>query len=131
MKEYVHKVHFSLEDARKELTVVHALVSRLVELKESLDAMGWDIARHRYFGGIGPNGDGSFPLEMEQLVEILKNLDAKGVVVKGMDEGLVDFPHIRSNGDEVYLCWRLGEDDILFWHTIPEGFAGRKHVDEL
>lgn len=131
MPKHQHSKHFTLEEARKELTLVHAVASRMVELKESLDILGWDIYRHRYFGGRGPNGDGSFPTEMEFLVEIVKNLDERGIVVKGIDEGLIDFPHIRENGDEVYLCWKLGEDEILYWHTIADGYAGRKSIEQL
>jgi hypothetical protein len=131
MGKYLHAKHFTLEEARKELTSVHAAASRMVELKRSLDILGWDIYRHRYFGGRGPNGDGSFPKEMETLVEIVKSLDARGIVVKGIDEGLIDFPHIRANGEEVYLCWKIGEDDILTWHRIEDGFAGRKSIDQL
>ncbi len=131
MKKRIHSKHFTLDEARRELTAVHALVSKLVELKRGLNERGWDITRHRYFGGIGPNGDGSFPLEMEQLVEIVRVLKDKGVLVKGIDEGLVDFPHIRSNGEEVYLCWKLGEDDIIWWHDLSSGAAGRRSIDEL
>jgi hypothetical protein len=131
MSEYLHKKHFTLEDARSQLTTVHALVIKLTELKKELTQKGWDIHRHQYFGGMGPNGDGSFPPEMETLVEIVRVLDGKGILVKGIDEGLIDFPHIRSNGEEVYLCWRLGEDDIGFWHGIADGFEGRRSIDEL
>jgi hypothetical protein len=131
VSEWIHEIHFTIDEARKELTRVHALVSKIVEIKALLNVRGWDIRRHRYFGGMGPNGDGSFPPEMEQLVEILRNLDGKGVLVKGIDEGLIDFPHIRANGEEVYLCWKLGEDDILFWHRIADGYAGRRLLDEL
>jgi hypothetical protein len=131
MKKRIHAKHFTLDEARRELTAVHALVSKLVELKQILNERGWDITRHRYFGGIGPNGDGSFPAEMEQLVEIVRVLKDKGVLVKGIDEGLVDFPHIRSNGEEVYLCWKLGEDDITWWHDLATGFGGRRSLDEL
>jgi hypothetical protein len=131
VNNYLHDKHFTLDEARKQLTTVHALVSKLVELKVTLNAKGWDISRHRYFGGMGPNGDGTFPEEMERLVGIMRVLDDKGVLVKGMDDGLIDFPHIRSNGEEVYLCWKLGEDDIEYWHRIPDGFAGRRSVDDL
>jgi hypothetical protein len=131
MSKHRHTKHFTLEEARKELTIVHAAASRMVELKRSLDILGWDIYRHRYFGGRGPNGDGSFPKEMETLVEIVKGLDERGIVVKGLDEGLIDFPHVRQNGDEVYLCWKIGENDILYWHTIADGFAGRKTIEHL
>jgi hypothetical protein len=131
MSEYIHKRHFTLEEARKELTSVHALASKLMELKRTLTARGWDVYRHRYFGGMGPNGSGSFPPEMETLVEIVKQFELRGILVKGLDEGLIDFPHIRENGEEVYLCWKVGEDDITFWHRIPDGFAGRRSIDEL
>ena len=131
MSKLVHAKHFTLDEARNELTSVHAAASRMVELKKSLDLMGWDIFRHRYFGGRGPNGDGSFPKEMEYLVEIVKSLDERGIVVKGIGEGLIDFPHLRENGEEVYLCWKVGEDDILYWHTIPDGYTGRKSIKQL
>ncbi len=131
MPSYVHQKHFTLDEARKELTSVHALMSKLVELKKNLDAMGWDVLRHQYFGGMGPNGDGRFPPEMELLVEIVKSLEERGILVKAIDQGLVDFPHIRENGEEVYLCWQLGENDIRTWHRMDEGFAGRKGIGEL
>ena len=131
MPQRLHKKHFTLEEARRELTSVHALASKLVELKQTLDAKGWDVYRHKYFGGMGPNGDGSFPPEMETLVEIVQGLEKRGIIVKGIDQGLVDFPHIRGNGEEVYLCWKVGEDDIRYWHPIPDGFAGRRSIDEL
>ncbi len=127
----LHHRYFTLEEARKELTSVHALASKLVELKKQLDAKGWDVYRHQYFGGMGPNGDGSFPPEMETLVEIVRGLEARGILVKGLDEGLIDFPHIRSNGEEVYLCWKVGENDIGYWHSVDGGFAGRRRIEEL
>jgi hypothetical protein len=131
MADRLHKKHFTLDEARRALTAVHALVSKLVELKRQLDAKGWDVYRHQYFGGMGPNGDGSFPQELETLVTIVRGLEERGILMKGLDQGLVDFPHIRQNGEEVYLCWKVGEDDIRFWHSIPDGFAGRKSIDEL
>ncbi len=126
-----HRKHFTLEEARRELTAAHALTTRVVELKQSLDQRGWDVYRHEYFGGMGPDGDGSFPPEMELLIDIVKELDRRGIVMKGLDEGILDFPHVRKNGEEVYLCWKIGEDDIQYWHGIAEGFAGRKELDTL
>lgn len=126
-----HRKHFTLEEARRELTAAHALTTRIMELKKSLDQRGWDVYRHEYFGGMGPNGDGSFPSEMEMLIDIVKELDRRGIIIKGLDEGILDFPHVRKNGEEVYLCWKIGEDDIRYWHGISEGFAGRKELDTL
>ncbi|MFN0157001.1 MAG: DUF2203 domain-containing protein [Bacteroidota bacterium] len=131
MSKHKHKKHFTLEEARRELTVVHALALKLIEMKQQLSAKGWDVYRHQYFGGMGPNGTGAFPPEMETLVEIVKSFDDRGIVVKGLDEGLFDFPHVRSNGEEVYLCWKVGENDIEYWHTIEAGFKGRRDIEEL
>jgi hypothetical protein len=129
--KYRHKKHFTVDEARRDLIEVHALAVRMTELKEALDQKGWDVSRHEYFGGMGPNGDGTFPPEMEWLVNILKNLDTRGILVKGLDKGLLDFPHVRANGEEVYLCWRVGEDDIRYWHRIEDGYAGRASIDDL
>ena len=50
-------------------------------------------------------------------------------MVKDLDVGLVDFPTL-FRGEEVYLCWRMDEDDIDYWHGVHEGFAGRRPIDQ-
>jgi hypothetical protein len=50
-----------------------------------------------------------------------------GCVVKDLDTGLLDFP-ARLDGEEIYLCWKLGEERIGYWHRVEEGFAGRKPI---
>ena len=65
----------------------------------------------------------------ERLVEIVNRIQETGVVVKDLDIGLVDFPSLLE-GEEIYLCWKLGEDHIAFWHGIDEGYAGRKPIDD-
>ena len=52
-----------------------------------------------------------------------------GCLVKDLDIGLVDFPTLLR-GVEVYLCWKLGESGIAFWHGLEEGFRGRKAIDQ-
>jgi hypothetical protein len=52
-----------------------------------------------------------------------------GCLVKDLDIGLLDFPTLYRD-EEVYLCWRLGEDRIRFWHQIEAGFRGRKPIDD-
>lgn len=128
---FLHARHFTLEEARVALAEVGPLSEELVNLKETLDRRGYDVRRHGYFGGAGPNGESYFPPELERLVEVLRHLEAIGVVVKGIDQGLVDFPHVRRGGEEVYLCFRAGETDVAYWHSIDEGFAGRRPISEL
>ena len=62
---------------------------------------------------------------VEQLNERLARLNAWGIELKGLDEGLIDFPSERE-GRVVYLCWRLGEERIEWWHELDTGFAGRQ-----
>ncbi len=58
----------------------------------------------------------------------LERIESTGCVVKDLEVGLLDFPAMIDN-EEVYLCWRLGEDRIRFYHRQDEGFAGRKPLD--
>jgi hypothetical protein len=66
---------------------------------------------------------------LEQAIrEALEKIHATGCIVKDLEVGLLDFPS-RIDGEEVYLCWRLGEDRIRFYHRQDEGFSGRKPID--
>lgn len=127
----LHHKHFSLNEAQEMLFAIKEKLSRLVQLKANLDAKGYDIYRHVYFGGIGPNGTGKFPAEMEELVLIVKDFADRGILIKDISRGLIDFPHIRDNGEEVYLCYLQGETSIQYWHTIDGGFSGRISTDNL
>lgn len=63
------------------------------------------------------------------LKQALERVHDFGCLVKDLDIGLIDFPTLFRER-EVYLCWRLGESRILYWHGTDEGFRGRKSVDE-
>jgi len=60
----------------------------------------------------------------------LARVSALGGEIKDVDQGLVDF-HGRRDGEDICLCWKLGERRCGFWHTPEAGFAGRRSVDEL
>ena len=55
-------------------------------------------------------------------------LEELGVVLKDLDLGLLDFPSVRD-GEDVLLCWQVGEEAVTSWHGLEEGFAGRKPID--
>lgn len=57
----------------------------------------------------------------------LSEIQETGCLVKSLEEGLVDFPHLLD-GREVYLCWQYGEEDIEYWHEVDAGFAGRTPI---
>ena len=124
-------IYFTIEEAQSVLILIKPTLVKMVELKRKLNELGFDIYNHEYYGGCGPNGTGKFPDEMEKLIKIIKYLSSLYVEVKNIDTALIDFRHIRNNGEEVYLCYILGEDKIEFWHSITEDFIGRRALDEL
>jgi len=62
--------------------------------------------------------------------ETAAQLEEIGCVLRDLDLGLIDFP-ARAGETDVFLCWRLGEDTVRFWHGAAEGYAGRKPLSEL
>jgi hypothetical protein len=64
-----------------------------------------------------------------RLRTVIEEVQEIGCVIKDLDIGLVDFPTL-FRGPEVYLCWKLGETAIGFWHGVDEGFRGRKAIDQ-
>ncbi len=57
----------------------------------------------------------------------IEDLESTGVLMKGLDEGLLDF-HAKRFDEEIWLCWKEGETEIKFWHEKDTGFMGRKPI---
>ena len=57
-------------------------------------------------------------------------IDALGITLREIETGLIDFPALAS-GRQIWLCWRLGEGDIAFWHELGDGFSGRQALADL
>lgn len=62
---------------------------------------------------------------MARVAELLHRLNEWGVELRDASSGLIDFP-AEINGQEAYLCWRLGEPEVAYWHSPEDGFAGRR-----
>jgi hypothetical protein len=128
---YRYKKHFTLDEARSYLPQLKYDMTNMITLKEKLDKIGFNIYTHKYRPGFHPDTLTEYPDEFIQLVEVVQALQEDGIFIKGIAEGLADFPAIRSNGDEVFLCWKEGEDDIYFWHTLDGGYRGRQSIEEF
>ena len=63
------------------------------------------------------------------LYNMIQELEDMGVMIKSVDEGLLDFPSIRYD-EEIWLCWKFGESQVKFWHRKDEGFMGRKPIPQ-
>lgn len=120
---------FTIEEANSIVPRLLNEVPRIQTLASDLRSKYPDIKnaweKHKYNGGSVEGA--SYLGTALRLNRIMNDLESKGCIVKGIKEGLVDFPSIRE-GREVYLCWKVPEKEIRFWHEIDSGFAGRKKI---
>lgn len=127
---------FTPEEATASLPLVRPVVERLVAARRSLSDLEGRLAPVRARvagngGGLHPGPVGALQEEAAgaagRVREALEELDDLGIQVKDPETGLVDFPARHpADGSTVLLCWRLGEPDVSWWHTLEGGFAGRK-----
>jgi hypothetical protein len=130
---------FTLAEAQNLIPSVDRLLRKAVELKTAYDEAehGVESFQKRILLMGGMVVDRAQVREVRErrdqastaLRAVLEEVQELGCVVKDLDIGLVDFPTLFQ-GHEVYLCWKLGEPSIAFWHGVDEGFAGRKAIDQ-
>lgn len=127
------KRYFTVEEANRLLPTIIPILRELRELwnaiqakKEVAEELG-NAARGNGGGEDGAQYLGEYYLGLQRYGERLAQL---GVLLKDIQQGLIDFPFLRE-GREVYLCWRLGEEAIGYWHEVESGFAGRQPLDTL
>jgi hypothetical protein len=126
--------HFTPEEANSLLERVRPVAESLVAHRRAFTVAAARRARlSQRISGNGGDFDPQEPSELDEQLEreaeavarAVDELQRLGVLVKDLDRGLVDFPALRG-GEEVLLCWQVGEDEVAFWHGVEEGFAGRK-----
>ena len=125
---------FTLEEANAAVGELRPVVETMVEhgrrLADARDRQRELITR------IAGNGGDMQPSDLREVAEEIQReadgiavcaeeINGAGAQIKSLQEGLLDFPS-RREGELVLLCWRLGEDEIAYWHGVDEGFAGRK-----
>ncbi len=126
---------FTKDDAEALLPAISRLLERAAELVARLAASDppepTSTSGHRPNGRVSPNGavhahHAAREANVRALERILAKIRAKGVLVRDVRTGLIDFPALRE-GRTVYLCWRRGEPlRIAWWHDSDTGFAGRQ-----
>ncbi|HOK47307.1 MAG TPA: DUF2203 domain-containing protein [Bryobacteraceae bacterium] len=130
---------FRLEDAQRLLPELEPVVRNITSLKKSFEEV--DLELRAYSERITLLGGTFVPREelalkrrnrdllASSLKKSIDTVHQHGCVLKDLGLGLVDFPTL-FRGEEVYLCWKLGEPAIEFWHGMTEGFRGRKPIDK-
>ncbi|MFN7973605.1 MAG: DUF2203 domain-containing protein [Acidobacteriota bacterium] len=117
---------FTLEEARSKLPTVRMLAERMVRVHAGLEGAAKALDP--------PEMECIVPLGYFRLLEAMRTIQAslarEGVMVKDTQRGLLDFPALYG-GRIVLLCWKVGEDDIGYWHELDTGFSGRRPISEL
>jgi len=129
---------FTFDEANGLVADLEPLLRRLVGKRQALREHEEIIEEFRAVAGKSGGGmpGGRFGKARAQAERLggeiagdIQKVESWGCVVKDLDQGLVDFLHRRGD-TTVFLCWRLGEPSIRYWHGLKEGFAGRKPLEE-
>jgi hypothetical protein len=123
-----HERHYTLAQANAIRPWVAERVQWIRDARARLVALGGRA--HEALSRLDPDLGGSFPgrdtaRSLVELSRAVGELEALDIVLRDVDRGLIDFPALRQ-GEEVYLCWLVDEDEIGFWHRLDAGFAGRQ-----
>lgn len=122
---------FTVAEANALLPAVIPLLEELRDLAIRLTEIRDELAKVSPASRLNGQATQALRLETEamaaapQAEELLRRLYGRGVEVKDPLTGLIDFRSLRA-GQEVYLCWRLGEGGIAWWHTLDGGVQGRR-----
>jgi hypothetical protein len=124
--------YFSVPEADRALVLIRRVVTdivryyaRLGDLQETLESAAACGARSQ-----SDSAREELLRTVEKLQTCLEELEDIGVELKDWSRGIVDFPCI-VDGQEVYLCWEHGQDQVSFWHEVQDGYAGKQPITTL
>ena len=126
--------YFTLDEASALLPTVRPILEEIISLRARLERTERDLVSlhwkartngHAEYQGSFGEGQSARTALMAEINAQLVKLHELGVELKDPAIGLIDFPSLRE-GRVVYLCWRLGEPSIDYWHELDAGFAGRQ-----
>lgn len=122
---------FTLAEARAALPRLRGMLEELRDERAVLLGLQPHINKAREQAEVnGGTPYGSIYLQHAfTFANTLNEVEKTGVIIKDFGAGLVDFP-FEYEGRIVFLCWKLGEDDLCWWHEIEDGFAGRQPIEE-
>lgn len=120
---------FTLDEANELLPQVREILVK-IKMLHGYTSLFKDAARNAAMaaeqGGGGMASGSRYVNSLYEIGKLTHQIDELGIQLKDYDRGLIDFPAMR-NGQVVLLCWQLDEgDEILWWHDLESGFAGRK-----
>ena len=125
----MHHRHYTVDEANTRLDLVGAIVRRIRDARAQLTEEGFDQSFStisELTGGAWPGAEhAAAALEVALGFDRLEELD---VVVRDLERGIIDFPSLLG-GEEIYLCWLVGEPSVGHWHAVESGFGGRQPLE--
>jgi hypothetical protein len=122
--------HYTRDEARSLLPKVRRWLDQLNELKNALVERDQQLVALMLPGcDLGGEAVNAWVRTLANIKVLLLEFHQREIQIKDLDRGLIDFPAILS-GNEVFLCWEQGEDDIEFWHDLDAGYAGREPFND-
>ncbi len=122
--------YFTLQEANETLKFIRPLMDEVQRIRQKIidkQPEVWPVIE-RSVGNGGNRALSQMALDFEKLDALVHRIQDTGALIKDMNTGLLDFPALRA-GQEVYLCWQIGEESIEYWHEVEAGFAGRQPID--
>ncbi|NOX90222.1 MAG: DUF2203 domain-containing protein [Calditrichaeota bacterium] len=120
--------HFTVDEARSRLPMLRRNLREIQRIFKELKEIGFDIYNGKYKPGFNPDTLEPHPYPYRRFLNLVQKILGEGIQIKSIEKGLIDFPALRSTGEEVFLCWKSDEDDIFYWHGLEEGFTGRQPI---
>jgi hypothetical protein len=122
------KKHYTRDEARKLLPQVREWLEDLAKVRDELVGVDEKIAKALGVGDdLGGEMVNRYVRGLAEVKQILLRFQHREIQIKDLDRGLIDFPAFIG-GNEVFLCWEKGEEDIEFWHDLNTGYAGRERL---
>src|SRR6186997_3541697 len=128
--------YFGIDEANGLVSDVRPVLEELRDDRERVAEVQAVLQRERENNGSGEHAEELSQREQEvrevvrRMQRDVAQIDAWGITLRDIPSGLIDFPAL-ANGRPIWLCWRLGEDDIEWWHETNVGFDGRQPLSEL
>ena len=118
--------YFSVDEANLVVELIRPLLSEILQIRQEILEHRPDIwpVMEKAAGNGGSKAAALIEQRFESLDKLVRQVQATGAILKDANVGLVDFLSLRG-GREVYLCWKLGEAEILYWHDVDAGLDGR------
>ena len=120
--------HYTVEEARALIPQLAGWLDEINQLSDQQESCrAWQEAMFQQGHDLGGDQVEGEIKNLNRLLQIMNEFKTREILIKDLSRGLVDFPSMMG-GREVFLCWEKGQQDIIYWHELDSGFAGRQTI---